>query len=62
MSSSNNPTEKRLKIELCSIRESLEKGEIKCKKWVNSKNQLANCLAKEGASQEKLYDALNNNT
>ena len=57
--SSNNPTEKRLKIELCSIRESLEKGEIKCIKWVNSKTKLADCLTKEGASHEKLYDALN---
>ena len=31
--SSNNPTEKRLKTELCLIRESLEKEEIKCIKW-----------------------------
>ena len=29
---------RRLKIELCSILESLEKGEIKCVKWANSKN------------------------
>ena len=36
--SSNNPTKRRLKIELCSILESLEKGEIKCVKWANSKN------------------------
>ena len=43
---SNNPTEKRFKIELCSIQESLEKG----------------CLTKEGASCEKLYDALNGKT
>ena len=42
--SSNIPTEKRLKIELCSIRESLEKGETKCIKWVNSKNQLVDCF------------------
>ena len=49
--SSNNPTEKKLKIELCSIWESLEKGEIKCIKWVNSKDQLADCLTKEGASR-----------
>ena len=33
--SSNDPTEKRLKIELRSIPESLEKGEIQCIKWVN---------------------------
>ena len=43
---SNNPTEKRFKIELCSIQESLEKG----------------CLTKEGASCEKLHDALNGKT
>ena len=49
--SSNNPTEKKLKIELCSIWESLEKGEIQCIKWVNSKDQLADCLTKEGASR-----------
>ena len=46
----------------CSIQESLEKGEIKCIKWVNSKNQLTDCLAKEGASHEKLFDALNGKT
>ena len=60
--SSNNLTGKTLKIELCSIRESLEKGEIKCTKWVNSKNQLSDCLTKEGASRERLYDALNGET
>ena len=47
--SSNNPTEKRLKIELCSIWESLEKGEIQCISWVNGKDQLAHCHTK-GAS------------
>ena len=49
---SNNPTEKRLKVELCAIRESLEKGEIQIVKWVVSKDQLADCLRKQGASQE----------
>ena len=60
--SSNNPTEKRLKVELCAIRESLEKGEIQIVKWVVSKDQLADCLRKQGASQEKLYDVLNGKT
>ena len=45
--SSNNPTEKRLGTELCSIQESLEKGEIQHIKWVNSKDQLADCLTKK---------------
>ena len=60
--SSNNPTEKRLKVELCAIRESLEKGEIQSVKWVVSKDQLADCLTKQGASREKLYDDLNGKT
>ena len=52
---SYNPTEKRLKVKLCAIRESLEKGEIQSVKWVISKDQLADCLKKEGASsQEKI--------
>ena len=53
--SSDNPTENRLKTELCSIRKSLEKGQTQCVKWVNSKDQLADCLTKEAASREKLY-------
>ena len=43
-----------LKIELSSTRESLEKGEIDSVLWVDSKDQLADCLTKEGASREKL--------
>ena len=58
----NNPTEKGLQTELCSVWESLEKGERKCIKWVNSKSQLADCLTKEGAPCEKLHDALNGKT
>ena len=59
---SNNPTEKRLKVELCAIHKSLEKGEMQSVKWVVSKDQLADCLTKEGASWEKLYDVLNGKT
>ena len=51
-------TEKWLKIELCAIRESLEKQEIHSVIWVCSEDQLADCLTKEGASREKLYDKL----
>ena len=51
-------TEKRLKIELCAIREWLEKQEIHSVIWVCSEDQLADCLTKEGASREKLYDKL----
>ena len=54
-------TEKRLKIELCAICKSLEKGEIHSVAWVNSSDQLADCLTKEGVSSEKLY-VLNGNS
>ena len=60
--SSNNPTEERLKVELCAIRESLEKGEIQSVNWVVSKDQLTDCLTKQEASREKLYDVLNGKT
>ena len=47
-------TEKQLKIELCAMRESLEKQETHSVIWVCSEDQLVNCLTKEGVSQEKL--------
>ena len=55
-------TEKRLKTELCAMRELLEKGEIHSVTWVNSSDQLVDCLTKEGASHEKLYDVLSGNS
>ena len=45
--SSKTLTEKRLKIELCATCESLDKGEIQSVTWVNSSDQLADCLTKE---------------
>ena len=51
-------TEKWLSIELCAIRDSLEKQEINSVIWVCSEDLLADCLTKEGASQEKLYGTL----
>ena len=48
-------TEKRLKTELCAIRESLKKQKIHAMKWICSEDQLADCLTKEDASREKLY-------
>ena len=47
--------EKRFKIELCTINESLEKEEIHFVTWVNSNDQLEDCLTKEGPSREKWY-------
>ena len=53
--SSKEITEKRLKIELCKIRESLEKGEIETVIWVNSKDRKADCVTKEGASRKAIW-------
>ena len=50
--------EKQLRIELCAIRESLEKQEIHSVIWVCSEDQLADCLTKEGVSRQKLYCTL----
>ena len=47
--------EKRFKIELCTIYKSLEKEEIHFVTWVNSNDQLEDCLTKEGPSREKWY-------
>ena len=57
--SSKEVTGKRLQIQLSTIRESLEKGEIESVLWVNSKDQLVDCLTKERTSREKLYEGLN---
>ena len=55
-------TKKKLKIELCVKRKSLEKEEIHFIIWVNNSDQLTDCLTKEGASREKLYDVLSGNS
>ena len=51
-------TEKRLKIELFVMRESLEKEGSYSVTWVNSNDQLPDGLTKEGGSPEKLCDIL----
>ena len=58
--SSKTLTEKRLKIELCAICESLEKREIQSVTWVNSSDQLADCLTTEVKHLVKnyIYDVL----
>ena len=55
--SSETLTEKRLKIELCAIWESLEKAKIHSVTWVKKEH-----LIKEGASHKKLYDVLSGNS
>ena len=42
----NLSTEKRLRIEIASLREAVENKEVKIK-WINNKHQLSNCLTKQ---------------
>ena len=51
--------EKRLRITLAGIQDSLERGNIKKILWISSKCQLADCLTKKGASRECLVYCLN---
>ena len=53
-----NLTETRLKVELYTIRESLEKQEIHSVIWVWSEDQLSVCFTNERTSQETLHGAL----
>ena len=49
--------EKRLRIDMASIRESLERGEV-ILQWVNTKLQLADALTKGGVSTGLLKEVL----
>ena len=49
--------EKRLRVDLAAIRESIRKGEIKVE-WIPKTKQLADCLTKQGADSKKLRDVL----
>ena len=51
-------TEKRLKVDICVIREMIAKGEVHSVKWQDGKYQLADCLTKAGASCSRLLEVL----
>ena len=53
-------TEKRLKIDICIIRDMLSKNEVCSIEWCKSEAQLADCLTKGTASNTKLLNALKN--
>ena len=59
INSTKTLTEKRLKVEVCIIREMIEKQEVKSVSWCDSNSQLADCLTKVGDSSEKLLHVLN---
>ena len=50
--------DKRLKIEIAHIRQSIACGEVQEIVWCNSKSQLADCLTKKGASSVGLMQVL----
>ena len=54
-------TEKRLKVNICIIREIIEKHEVKQISWCDSSSQLADCLKKASASCEELLPVLQGN-
>ena len=56
--STKNVTEKRLRIDLASIKDMLQKGEISEIKWIESAHQLSDCFTKRGVSCETLQNIL----
>ena len=54
---SNLPVDKRLRIDIAALRESVEKDSVSMK-WISSKSQLADALTKKGASKKLLRDVL----
>ena len=54
-------SEKRLRIDIAALKESIDENNITKITWVNAEKQLADCLTKEGASSYKLVDVLKEN-
>jgi len=58
--SNKGVTERRLRMEISGIRESMERKEIEDFKWVEGKQQLADVLTKKGASPHRILTVLEN--
>ncbi|CAG2255347.1 unnamed protein product [Mytilus edulis] len=56
--STKQVSEKRLRLEISSIRELIQMHQIVSVKWIETKHQLADCLTKKGASCHNLLRAL----
>ena len=54
---SNVTSDKRLRVDIASLRETIEKDGVSMK-WIQSEHQLADALTKQGASKAKLLDVL----
>jgi hypothetical protein len=50
--------DKRLRLEISSIKEMIQHRQIKALQWIDAKSQLADCLTKKGASSFLLMKAL----
>lgn len=46
--------DRRLRIDIAAIKQSIDKGEITTVRWIEGNNQIANCLTKAGASGNQL--------
>ena len=55
--STKNVNEKRLRIDLASIKEMVQKGNVTLK-WVDSRNQVADCFTKGGVNTQPLCEIL----
>ena len=58
LKSSKSVQDKRLRIEIASMKQMLDRKELTQVKWVSTKDQIANCLTKGGASPYDLLDCL----
>ena len=56
--STTSVEEKRLRVDISALREMLDKGEICEVSWVPAREQLADCLTKQGANSENLIRVL----
>ena len=52
--------DRRLRIDVASIKESMENNEISDIRWIRGENQIANCMTKRGASPYSLLNIVVN--
>ena len=50
--------DKRLRVDVATLRERLHIGELSAVKWVDTSKQIANCFTKSGTSSTLLFDVL----
>ena len=60
VSTTNYVLDKRLRVEMSSLRECYETGEVRFK-WIETNGQVADVLTKRGASKAKLFHSLREN-